>query len=224
MALMMIAMFWLGLVTTSPQIIFVGNSHTAYGDVPGQVGEMVARVPGFEKAMTSSYGVAFLNDWKQNQSLVERVKLGRITHAVLQGAKVSSSHRYVYSQVEGVELAKLLGKQGVKVYFVSEWPRRDWNETDYIEAVYREMAKESGATIIPVGRVWDAYRSIDAKTELWGSDGNHAAMVGSYLSARTIAAVLSGNLVGRFRPAGVLADHERSVDLALQRVLEPVEK
>jgi hypothetical protein len=86
------------------------------------------------------------------------------------------------------------------------------------------MAKESGATIIPVGRVWDAYRSIDAKTELWGSDGNHAAMVGSYLSARTIAAVLSGNLVGRFRPAGVLADHERSVDLALQRVLEPVEK
>ncbi len=175
-----------------PKILFVGNSHTQFGDVPGMVQRLLSSDKEFVGVAYQSFGVGVLNQWRGNSGLIKTLKNEKYDYAVLQGAEVSSSHKYVYSQKEGIELAAGLEKMGIRVLLVSEWPRRGWDEAEYTEAVYRGMAKESGAEVIPVGRVWDGVRKRLNGIDLWQADGNHALPKGSYLSARTIARWLGG--------------------------------
>jgi hypothetical protein len=190
-----------------PKILFVGNSHTQNGDVPGVVQKLIAG------AECQYFSVGLLNQWKSNSKLVKSVQAVKYNIAVLQGAEVSSSHKYSYSQGDGVELAKQLVKGGTKVYLVSEWPRRDWDEADYTEAVYRAMAKESGAQVIPVGRVWDGVRKRMGGIDLWQHDGNHANAMGSYLSARVIARWIGGEKLS-YVPVGFSPKFVEAIDAA----------
>jgi len=197
-----------------PRILFVGNSHTSFGDVPGTVQKLLVRDEQFLGVECRTFGVGTLNQWKGNSGLVGAVKSGGWSFAVLQGAEVSSSHRYTYSQANGIELARRLERSGTRVFLVSEWPRRGWDETDYIEAIYRAIAKESGAEVVPVGRVWDGTRKRLSGLDLWQADGNHASAAGSYLSARTIASWLGGEKLG-YVPAGIDRRFVKAVDEAI---------
>ncbi|MFM9873061.1 MAG: hypothetical protein ACKVQS_06295 [Fimbriimonadaceae bacterium] len=202
----------LGFVIGS-RILFVGNSHTQNGDVPGTVQKLLASEKAFAGVTCSYFGVGLLNQWAGNPGLVRAVKDGGFDFAVLQGAAVSSSHRFTYSQASGIELAKLLVNGGSKVYLVSEWPRRDWDETEYTESIYRAMAKESGAEVIPVGRVWDGVRKRLNGIDLWQADGNHANSMGSYLSSRVISRWLGGEKLN-YVPAGISPEFVDAIDAA----------
>ncbi len=196
-----------------PRILFVGNSHTQFGDVPGTVKKLLASDPGFVGVETSSFAVGLLNDWGGNRGLIAAIESGKFDIAVLQGAAISSSHQYTYSQANGIKLARKLGEGGTKVFFVSEWPRRGWDETEYIEAIYRKMASESNAKVIRVGRVWDGVRKRLNGIDLWQADGNHALPAGSYLSARTIASWLGGRQLN-YVPQGIGLKFVEAVDEA----------
>lgn len=202
-------------VVAAPDILFVGNSHTASGDVPSMVRQLLNGEKQFENVRVASYAVSHLNQWGGSRELVDLVRAGGIKCAVLQGAEISSSHKYTYSQAEGIDLAKKLRAGGTQVLFVSEWPRRGCDETAYIEAVYLEMAKESGGTVIPVGQVWDAVRKRLGGIDLWQSDGNHATLMGSYLSARTIAWHLGGRRLD-YVPEGIGQEYVSAVDAAVR--------
>jgi len=54
------------------------------------------------------------------------------------------------------------------------------------------LAKETGATVIPVGRVWEKVRSIRPDIQLFDKDGSHPSPAGTYLTACVVYTVLSG--------------------------------
>lgn len=131
---------------------------------------------------------ALLEDAAQSSSIRQAAANPAWDVVVLQGAKVSSSHQYTYSQAGAILLANLALKAGSRVLLFAEWPRRGWDETDYTLGVYKVIANEAqGAEIVIVGRVWDAYRKTSPNAPLWSSDGNHAAPLGSYLAACCLA-------------------------------------
>ncbi|MEI7984118.1 MAG: hypothetical protein WCI55_00700 [Armatimonadota bacterium] len=125
---------------------------------------------------------------------------------VLQGAHVSSSHKYRYSQAKGIALANLALGRKARVLLCAEWPRRGWDETQYQLGVYREIqADAKGSVIVPICEIWDASRAKLSGIDLWQGDGNHANLKGSFLSACAIYRYLTGDLndCPNWRLAGV---------------------
>lgn len=164
------------------KILFLGNSHTWTNNLPNMVKQLCGKNPPDCQAMSGS----FLNELAKAKDVTDEIKKGKYDVVVLQGAMLSSSHKYKYSQDGAIQLAKLAKESKAQPYLFAEWCRRDWKETDYILGIYGEIAKATGATIIPICKSFDKVIATNKKADLWLGDGNHPSMRGSYLAALTI--------------------------------------
>lgn len=177
------------LLTAAPRaltILFIGNSHTSYNDVPGMVRNLIVSAGQIEKVTTKGVFGGLLNDQAKSGNLKKEIASGKWNVIVLQGATVSSSHKFKYSQEGGIELTKLAKKSGAKTYLFAEWPRRGWDEAQLQMKVYEEIARAASAPIVPIPWVfWKAIQS-DDDLEFWQADGNHASVLGSYLASVTL--------------------------------------
>ena len=89
--------------------------------------------------------------------------------------------------------SNLIKKNGAKTYLYLTWGRKDnpmMQEKN--NQVYRKLAKETNATIVPVGPAWEMARSVRPEIELYDPDGSHPSAVGAYLSACVFYRVLTG--------------------------------
>lgn len=170
----------------SIDVLFCGNSHTFTNDVPGMTRNLVTAGSG-RRIEIGSYSGAFLQDIAQNPIVRKEISSGRWDAVVLQGAGLSSSHNYVHPMDGAIALAKAAKSAKARALLFAEWPRRSWDETEYILGIYRQIAKASGAEIVPICKVWDAVLDVQPKLELWQADGNHATQTGSYIAACRIA-------------------------------------
>lgn len=180
------------LATAVPmKILFLGNSHTTTYNVAGMTVELL-RSAGAQVETHAVQGASFLNDFANDTRLLSSMRKGTWNVAVLQAAKLSSSHRYIYSQEGGLKVADAANAGGAKTFFFAEWPRRGWNESNYIYGIYAGMVKDVKAEIIPVCDAWDWMRSNFPHVDLWAADGNHSNLSGAYLAAMTLARHLHG--------------------------------
>ncbi|HLO97359.1 MAG TPA: hypothetical protein VK171_02085 [Fimbriimonas sp.] len=177
-------------------ILFVGNSHTQANDLPLMVKKMFGTTPLTYKVV----GGSFLNDIAKGGGATRELKAGKYDAVVLQGAMLSSSHKYKYSQAGAIELANLAKSLGTKPFLFAEWSRRGWKETEYILGIYGEISKETGATIIPVCKSFDRHLAQHPNAAMWAPDGNHASEQGSYLAALTIYRKLGGREAPAWKP------------------------
>lgn len=187
-----------------PKILFVGNSHTAFNNVPEMVRSLLASDSAKRKATIQYLTVSLLEDGGPN--VEQAIRATKWDAVVLQGAKVSSSHKYRYRQDRAVAMANLALSKKAKVFLCAEWPRRGWDESEYQLGVYREIQSAAkGSVIIPICKVWDSSRAKLGGIDLWNVDGNHANLKGSFLSAATIYRYLTENPAGNptWRPSGV---------------------
>lgn len=174
-------------------VLFVGNSHTLSHDLPSLVARMIEfRHPG-KKVVTQTIGCAFLEDAAKNPACMKEIKERPWKHVVLQAQKISMSGKFKYSQAEGIEMAKLARERKASAIFYAEWGLKGIAGDGERQAkVYREMAKESGASVAPVAKAWDLALAKDASLPLHSIDGNHQSEVGAFLTA----CVLYGQITG----------------------------
>lgn len=174
----------------SYRILFLGNSHTQYNDLTGKVATLLrSSGASVEHAMIQG---AHLDDLSRNAAVLSTIDKDKWTHVVLQGAMISSSHKYDYSQEPGIALAARAKKAGSKALLFAEWPRKGWDESDYIYKHYAIIQKAAGGDILPVCYAWDAAIKAKPGLEMWASDGNHSNDAGAYLAACTIAYWIAG--------------------------------
>ncbi|MBC8063213.1 MAG: hypothetical protein H7Y17_00160 [Chlorobia bacterium] len=172
-------------------ILFLGNSHTSFNNLTGMVEGLIESDGSGRSVNVKTHSGAFLNDISQNPQVRQDIQSGQWHVLVLQGAKLSNSHKYQYDHSGGAELAKLAKKHKMDALLFAEWPRRGWNETGYILDQYKMISKPSGASIVPICVAWDAVLKQRPNDVFWASDGNHAAPAGSFVAAATIAAWLA---------------------------------
>lgn len=183
----------LALVATPKtlNILFLGNSHTAFNNVPALVDALIESDGSGRKVATLAQYGGFLNDIALNPQVIKEIESKRWNVVVLQAAKLSNSHKYQYSHQGGIDLAKLAKKNGAQALLFAEWPRKGWKETDYILSQYQMIAKPSGARIVPICVAWDAVLRKHSADVFWSSDGNHAQPAGSFIAAACIATWLA---------------------------------
>ncbi len=201
-----VALACLVLAPKEIRVLFLGNSHTRLNDVPGMV-KLLAETDGANHRLAvSSLIDANLDALARRGESFATLGAGKFDVVVLQGAMVSSSHKYKYSQKSAIDLATAARKAGARVLLYAEWPRRGWDETEYTLDVYRQIAAASKAEIVPVGRVWDRVLAASPKLELWNPDGNHASPSGSYLAACSLYSAICPKGTPTWRPGFVPAN------------------
>ena len=187
------------ILATPTRVLFLGNSHTAANNLPSMVQSMFPS--GTFKADHRSG--AFLNDIAKNPEVLKTIKEGKYGYVVLQGAMLSSSHQYRYSQEGAVQLAKAATASGAKAFLFAEWSRKGIQESGYILGIYGDIAKITNATLVPICTSFDKALAVNKGLDLWSADGNHASIQGSYLASLTLYRALGGKKMPTWAPAQI---------------------
>lgn len=187
------------------RILFFGNSHTSYNDIPNQVRQIIQSAQPGRKVTVQFGGFGHLNDLAKNPANLQLIERGKWDIVLLQAAMVSSSHKYRYKQDGGILMAQAAVKAKAKTYLWVEWPRRGWDESEFTLNEYRVIAKAvPGTKIIPVCTKFDAFRAKFPGEDMWASDGNHANEKGSHFAACVIAnTLLGGKAAWSWQPKGI---------------------
>lgn len=168
------------------RILFIGNSLTAWNDLPFMV-EAMADSAGVEPMVAARVLIsnASLEDhWLAGQAPAAIRAGGWDVIVVQQGpSSQNQEHLVEWASVFGA-LADSIGAR-LALYMV--WPERSRLEAfDGVSQSYRVAAEVAMAALYPAGEAWRAAWELDPDMALYGPDGFHPSTAGSYLAALTI--------------------------------------
>lgn len=201
------------------RVLFVGNSHTFYNDLPGMIQHLAHEEGKSIWVEGSLRGGATLGDHWENPNLHQALSQGRYDVVILQGASLEP----LFGADDYVEnfqnLAALANEGGAIPILYEVWPRgesdrlyhEEWAPNSpeefgtLIWATSERALKGSSAVLAPVGRAWEESRRRETGIQLYRQDGNHATRAGTYLAALVIYGVIAERELGKelWRPGQI---------------------
>lgn len=174
------------------RVLFVGNSHTYFNDMPALFARMCGELTGEkpETAMLAYSGRSLA--WHREEYFALRFALlrGNYDFCVIQ----QQAHPFPGEEVTEASLREILPlceKGGVRPVLFMTWAEKAHPENAApMSRCYRRLAAEYGTLLAPVGELFEGFRGSDI--ELYWRDGEHASPYGSYLTAAALAALLCG--------------------------------
>lgn len=178
------------------KVLFLGNSHTFFNDMP----ELFAR---FAEATTGEKPTVVMLaysgrdlDWHRREYFSLRFNLmhGGYDYCVIQQA----AHPYppIESTLNtGAEIIDLCHRCGVKPVVYMTWAEKRFpeNQQKMIDTC-EKLAAENGALLAPIGKVWQSIQQSRPDIELYHTDGEHAGPYGDFLIAAVFCRLLTGSI------------------------------
>lgn len=176
------------------KVLFIGNSHTYFNDMPHLFARMCESLTGEQTEVTM---LAFSNrklDWHCEEYFSVRFALlyGYYDYCVIQqfGHPVPPIGE---TEPSVEKLIRLCEAVGTKPVLYMTWAKRDEPETvDLISGIYRTLAERYHTLLAPIAEAFEALRMEHPKIDLYWFDGSHASPYGDYLIAATFASLLTG--------------------------------
>ncbi|MGW6201317.1 hypothetical protein ACWF0M_34580 [Kribbella sp. NPDC055110] len=191
------------------RILFVGNSFTSRNNLPGLIkGLAGARGIEIEHKLISAGGASLRQHLNAGKALDE-IASGGFDTVVLQEQStlpIKSPDRFRES---ARDFDEAITAAGASTALYLTWARRNAPETQQaLTKAYGGAAVELGATLVPVGMVWERFLSQYDDPALHDADNSHPALAGSYLAACVfLIALLNEDPVGTDVPVkGLAAD------------------
>ncbi len=167
-------------------LLFIGNSHTFYNDMPLLVRRR-AEEEGFAcRAVMLTHGAWYLAQHAGEPEVRFNILYGDFDYVVLQ------EYAQPFGPVEkyrdaAVALNEMIRRGGSVPVIYETWAPKDAPERQpFMNETHRRAAAEIGALLAPVGEKWWEYRESHPSSELYAEDGGHASPAGSDLAARVI--------------------------------------
>lgn len=187
------------------KILYFGNSHVA-----GQaelIETLIANaLP--DKTVTAEIapGRHFLAERLNDPSSMDMLLENEWTHLVLQGQKYSQSGGNIYPTDAAENWIALAKENGITPILFPEHPQLgDTQEGQFVYDIHTNIANNQRSCVSPIGPAWDKALAIDSSLNYYHSDGNHAAPVGSLLTAYVFYEVITG------QPADLVPDIDELV-------------
>lgn len=176
------------------KILFIGNSHTYFNDMPQLMADMYQETTGITPEITMlAYSGRGL-DWHNREYFSARFNLlyGHYDYCIIQ----QKAHPFPEKEItmeQGERLIRLCQSVGTTPVLYMTWAEKvkPENQQAMID-VYTELAEKTGAKLAPVGLVWRHIQQEHPDIELYWEDGEHASPYGDYLAAATICSTLTG--------------------------------
>ena len=178
---------------TNVKLLFIGNSHTYFNDMPEMV-KTFAQADGFACEVTMlSHGGWFLSQHAEGEEARFNILFGGYDYVMLQ----EHTHPFAPEEKYFPALDKLNGwirEAGAKAVIYATWARTDEAEKQPgMNELQRAGAERIGALLAPVGENWFDYAKTCPDT-LYAQDGGHASPAGSTFAAKTIWTVIKNDL------------------------------
>ena len=173
------------------RVLFIGNSHTYFHDMPHTFARMCAELTGETPEVTM---LAYSNRslaWHREEYFSLRFALlyGQYDYCVLQ----QQAHPFpdeALTRQSALRILSLCKTSGVKPVLMMTWAEQAQPEHFLpMQHFYMALAEETGALLAPVGELFDHIRQTNPEIELYWHDGEHASAYGDYLIAATLAAL-----------------------------------
>ena len=176
------------------RVLFIGNSLTYFNDLPELV-EHLARDVGDTSLSTTM--VAFPNfsladHWDEGTARRE-LAASRWTHVVLQQGPSSLPENALLLQEWSVKFERLIRRAGAQPVLYMVWPDQS-RPADFerVRGSYRGAAQAVNGIFAPAGDAWALALAADPAAPLYGTDGFHPALEGSWLAAVVLLARIRG--------------------------------
>jgi hypothetical protein len=175
----------------SLKVLFIGNSFTARNDLPALVSRLAAaRGKGMEHRLISAGGASLRTHWNAGEAL-RSIQEGRYERVVLQEQSTLpvKNPKRMHENVRLFDEA--INAAGAKTALYLTWARQHAPESQQaITDAYTSIARELGATVVPVGLAWQNFLRKHDQPALHDKDQSHPTLAGSYLAACVFLAVL----------------------------------
>ena len=183
------------------RILFIGNSHTYYNDLPERVACRI-RADGIPCEVTMlAHPGWFLRQHVSDPEAKFNILYGHYDYVVLQ------EHSHPFPAAEEYlgavrTLNGLIRSSGAKTMIYATWAKEAEPELQAgMNDLHETAAKETGALLAPVGQGWRQQQEKAPERSLYWEDHAHASPAGSDFAADVISAVLLDDL----RKAGARA-------------------
>jgi hypothetical protein len=192
-----------------PQVLFIGNSLTYTNDLPGMLAAMIdsagAEPTFFESRTLPNFGLE--DHWQTGAR--EAIASRAWDIVVLQQGPSATEGRPSLLEFSA-RFNDDVRKGGGRVALYMVWPAavRDF-DFDGVSESYRLAAEQVDGLLFPAGEAWRAAWRIDSTLTLYGDDGFHPSILGTYVAALVMFEQLTGLPVERASasfqtPAGLL--------------------
>ena len=176
------------------RVLFIGNSHTYFNDMPHTFAGMVQSLTGARPEVTMlAYSDRDLA-WHREEYFAVRFALlyGNYDYCVLQQqANPFPEEQTTFENAK--RIFRLCKAAGTKPVVYMTWAMRDEPEvTAQMSSCYRRLAAECGALLAPVGERFARVQAEHPEVDLFWDDGAHASACGDYLIAAIFASLLTG--------------------------------
>jgi len=207
------ACLWSAERSIPKRVLFVGNSYTHYENMPQTVASFATnRGLSLETRKSTPGGATLEQHWigkKGNATINTRgqIENGEFDALVLQEQSLRPIHNPEKMLEYAVKLDESVKQKGGQVFLYMTWSREATPETqDKLKASYEAVAKQTGATVAPVGLAWELARERMPGISLYASDGSHPSRLGSYLAACVIFSTLTGESCKGLPPRAMSTD------------------
>ncbi|MCR4906246.1 MAG: hypothetical protein K6A33_09210 [Clostridiales bacterium] len=181
----------------SLSLLFIGNSHTYVNDMPLTV-RRLAEDDGYDCRVTMiAHGGWFLAQHAGEPDVRFDILYGGYDYVILQ------EHAHPFGPVEkyrdaALALNRLIREAGSIPVFYETWSMKAEPEMQAVmNRANREIAREIGAVLAPVGKEWQPYRDAHPDTDMYAGDGAHASAAGSAFAAAVIWRTIRDELASR---------------------------
>lgn len=143
-------------------------------------------------------GASLAAHWNKGEALTA-IKRQAWDAVVLQDQSTRPLRAPKSMQQYGRLFVQAVQAAGARAWLYVTWAREtDPESQEAITAAYEALARESGASLVPVGPAWQRLRQLGGTPALYDADKSHPSYAGSYLSACVFCACLFGK-----QPQGV---------------------
>ncbi|MDD3409202.1 MAG: SGNH/GDSL hydrolase family protein [Eubacteriales bacterium] len=171
---------------TSLRILFIGNSHTYYHDMPCRVRRLAEESGVACEVVMLAHGGWFLEQHVSEPEARFNILFGHYDYVVLQEHTHPFAPERKYKSAVAA-LNEWIGQAGGRTVLYETWARQDEPEKQAeMSRAQRSAAEEIGAVLAPVGEQWQPYQQSHPELALYAEDGAHASEQGAELAARVI--------------------------------------
>ena len=215
-------------------ILFIGNSYTFFNNMPGMLAAIASSDPNnkiaIEVQAVTNGGVALKDLWKTGEAkpiLAQR----KWDYVVLQDQSFWAFQKANILETTSASLnwTREIMAVGAKPVVFMNWPRQPgspWysnpqyaflKNPDYSYQRFHnetnKLAKKLNAGVAPAGDYWYFAQQQYPELVLYGADGSHPAVEGTFLSALVLYRYFTGHspAATTYTPPGVPEDHAKTL-------------
>lgn len=190
------------------RVLLVGNSYTMHHSLHTMLQKVAAQVEGGPRMTVDAVahgGYSLSNHLRTGQALT-RIRAGHYSHVVLQGHSMSAVDHPDKLIADAKRFKQAIDASSGQTVFYATWARspevrmyrthksvRSFAQMSMlVSSTYFELSSLLRAGLAPVGSAFERALVEHPRLGLWGSDGSHPSVAGSYMAACVLYGAITG--------------------------------